>query len=295
LSNAGPPRCCLSVPGSSQRKIEKAFGLTVGEVALDLEDAVAPALKDEARGTVVRALRTRPEQAHRVAVRVNPPRSPWCHLDLIALAESSVPPASIILPKVERGEDVGFAERLIAGVRARSGAAPPIRIQALIESAVGLEHAAEIARASPALCAIILGYADLSASLRRRPSGPDTQGPNWDPARHAILTAARAANIRAVDGPYLGIDVTDDFLAAVRHSRELGFDGKWAIHPSHVTPIQEIFAPTQEEITRARETLRALAISERDQGAGAVALNGQMVDEAVRRWALDTVAEAADR
>ncbi len=280
------------MPGSSQPKIEKALELAADELVLDLEDAVVPSAKDEARAAVVATMRSHPEQAGRIAVRVNPPGSPWCHLDLIALVENDVPPAWVVVPKVEGREEVAFAEYLIRGVGARLGVRPAIRLQALIESARGLEHAAEIATASDRLDAIILGYADLGASLGRRPEGRDSHGPSWDPARHTLLVAARAAGVRALDGPYLGLDAGDDFIAATRHARALGFDGKWAIHPAQIPHIEETFAPTEDEIQRARQIIHALDASERNGGAGAVALNGEMLDEAVRRWAVDILAEA---
>lgn len=285
-------RSCLSVPGSSPGMMAKAFGLDADELALDLEDAVAVDAKDGARRDVVAALGDRPDQAGRSAVRVNAAGTPWCHLDLIAVAGAEVPPASVIVPKVDGRDDIAFVERLLDGVEAGAPPARPMRIQVLIESARGLGRATEIAAASPRIESLILGYADLGASLGRRPAGIDPQGPSWDAARDAVLVAARAAGAQAIDGPYLGVAVDDVFLAAARRARELGFDGKWAIHPSQVGALNEIFSPSAAEVDRARRIVAALEQAALEQSRGAVALDGEMLDEAVRAQALRVLARA---
>src|SRR5690606_25784967 len=143
-----------------------------------------------------------------------------------------------------------------------------------------------IASASPRLEALILGYADLAASLGRRPEGGEQHDASWDAARDTVLTAARSCGLRAVDGPFLGIAPDDAFLAAARRARALGFDGKWAIHPSQIAALNELFSPSEAEVERARRIVGALAEAEAG-GAGAVSLDGEMLDEAVRRRALD--------
>jgi citrate lyase subunit beta / citryl-CoA lyase len=271
--------------------LEKSAGIRADELVLDLEDAVVAGEKARARDAVVAFLAEHADQAPRIAVRTNQPRSAWCHLDLIALASSSVPPASVIVPKVDEPEDVGFVERLLDGVRAELGG-PPIGIQALVESARGLEVVGRIARSSRSLIGLIVGYADLGAELKRRPHSPNAQGPEWDPVRHQILLGARAAGLQAIDGPYLGLELDADFRAAVARARELGFDGKWAIHPKQLPVIEAAFKPTDEELERARRVLQALALSEREDHAGATATSGEMLDEAVRRWAVEILAES---
>jgi len=291
MTRGGVRRTCLSVPASSPPMLQKALGIEADELALDLEDAVVPAAKDQARAAVVRLLVENPEQASRVSVRVNEPRSGWCHLDLIALASSPVPPACVIVPKVDGPEDVGFVERLLDGVQAHVEG-ERITVQALIESAEGLHNIHGIARSSRLLIGLILGYADLGASLKRRPGGLDTQGQEWDPIRQSFLVAARAADLHAMDGPYLGLQLDRDFEAAVARLRPLGFDGKWAIHPKQLPAIASAFAPTEEEIARALRVVRALAESEVDERAGAVASGDEMLDVAVRRWAVEVLEEA---
>jgi citrate lyase subunit beta/citryl-CoA lyase len=267
--------------------LAKAPSLGADELVLDLEDAVAPADKEAARGRVTRLL----EEGLRASVRVNAPGTPWCHRDLIALGSR---PASIVLPKVEGAGDLAFVDRLLDGVEAAAGRARPLRVQALIETAAGLANVHEIAAASERLDALILGYADLAASLGRSAAGARDLDA-WRPAQERLLLAARAHGLQAIDGPHLGVAVDDAFTAAVARARDLGFDGKWAIHPSQLAALNDAFTPTAEEVEGARAVVDALAAAERGQAAGAVALDGQMLDEAVRAAALRTLARAGER
>jgi citrate lyase subunit beta / citryl-CoA lyase len=283
-------RASLSVPGSSSRKLEKARDLEVDELVLDLEDAVAPAAKEEARERVAVAIERGGWRARRVAVRVNAAGSPWCHLDLLLLAGLASGPDSVVVPKVEGGGDLAFVERLLAGARARGGAAP-LRMQALIETAAGLARVAEIAAASRQLESLVLGYADLAASLGRAPRTA-AEPESWLAAQDAVLLAARSNGLRAVDGPHLGVEPDKHFRRAARHARDLGFDGKWTIHPAQVAPLQEIFTPGADEVARARAVVAALEAAEADGGRGAVTHEGGMIDEAVAAAARRLLARA---
>jgi citrate lyase subunit beta / citryl-CoA lyase len=275
-------RSCLSVPASSERMLAKAEGLPADEVVIDLEDAVAASAKDQARVAAVDALGR--WEGPPVAVRVNAPGTPWCHLDLAALGELAELPASIVLPKVESAGDLAFVDRLIAGVEAGSGRARPLRIQALIETAAGLARVDEIAAASARLDTLILGYADLAASL-----GGARELDAWLPAQHALVVAARANGLQAIDGPHLGVDPDEAFRAAAARARDMGFDGKWVIHPSQIEAVNELFLPTEAELERARAVIAALE----EGGQGAVSLDGEMLDEAVRAAALRVLARAS--
>jgi citrate lyase subunit beta / citryl-CoA lyase len=278
-----PParRSCLSVPGSSERKLAKATQLTADEVVIDLEDAVAVDAKDGGRAATLAALQT--WTGGGVAVRVNAPGTPWCHLDVAALGALADLPSSIVVPKVQSAGDLAFVDRLLDGVEAASGRARPLRVQALVETAAGLQRIDEIAAASPRLDALILGYADLSASL-----GGARDLEAWLPAQHALLVAARANGLQAIDGPYLGVAPDERFHAAVARARELGFDGKWAIHPAQVDALNAAFTPDDAEVARARAIVAALD----DAVEGAVTLDGEMLDEAVRVAALRVLARA---
>jgi citrate lyase subunit beta/citryl-CoA lyase len=280
----------LSVPGSSERKLAgAAAGLEADEIVIDLEDAVAASAKEDARKATVAALSAWGGGV--VSVRVNAARSPWCHLDVAALAGLGDVPVSIVVPKVEDGGDLAFFDRLLDGAEAAGGRRRPLRLQALIETAAGLERVSEIAGASRRLDALILGYADLAASLGRAPGGAgDLETWRW--AQEAVLVAARAHGLQAIDGPYLGVEVDEGFRAAAGRARDLGFDGKWAIHPAQVAALNELFTPTLREVDRARAIVAALDRAERETGQGAVALNGEMLDEAVRAAALRILARA---
>jgi citrate lyase subunit beta/citryl-CoA lyase len=283
-----PRRSCLSVPGSSEKMLGKAQGLPADEIVVDLEDAVAAGAKDEARAHVVAALQDWAGPGS-VSVRVNAPRSPWCHRDIAAVAAVPDRPTAIVVPKVEEPGDLAFVDRLLDGVEAAAGRTRPVRVQALVETAAGLANVREIAGASERLDALILGYADLAASLGRSAAGArdlDT----WRPAQELLLLAARMHGLQAIDGPHLGITVDAAFSAAVARARDLGFDGKWAIHPSQVEALNAAFTPTPEELAGARDVIAALDAAEH----GAVALDGQMLDEAVRAAALRTLARAGE-
>jgi len=278
-------RAILVVPAAPAKMLEKARSLEADEVVIDLEDAVVPAAKDEARGAVVDAL-AQEFAAPAVAVRVNAIGSPWCHMDLAAVAGAAREHVTVVLPKVESAGDLAFADRLLAGAEAAAGRSAPVRLLALIETAAGLQAVGSLR--SPRLDGLILGYADLAASLGR-PSGGEPS--DWRFAQDALLVAARAAGIQAIDGPHLAIRDDEPFRAGVAHARALGYDGKWAIHPAQLDALREAFTPTGEEVAEARETLAALERAAAD-GAGAVAAGDQMLDEALAVSARRVLAQA---
>jgi citrate lyase subunit beta/citryl-CoA lyase len=282
----------MSVPGSSAKMLAKAPTRGADEIVIDLEDAVAISAKDDARATVLAALGEPQWAGVRCSVRVNAPRTPWCHADIVALASlTQRGPASIVVPKVESAGDLAFVERLLDGAEAAAGSTRRMTVQALIETAAGVSHVQEIAASSPRLDGLILGYADLSASLGRA-AGAGAELDSWRAIQDAILVAARTNDLVAIDGPYLGISVDDGFTAAATRARDMGFDGKWAIHPAQVGALNELFTPSGDDVAHARAVIAALEEAERGGGAGAVALDGQMLDEAVRVAALRVLARA---
>jgi citrate lyase subunit beta / citryl-CoA lyase len=156
-------RSCLSVPGSSAAMLAKAPSRGADEIVIDLEDAVAVSAKDGARATVVAALAEPQWAGVRTSVRVNAPRTPWCHLDVMAVAQLPDAPGTIVVPKVESPADLAFMDRLLDGAEAAARRTVPLGVQALIETAAGVANAAAIAGSSPRLAGLVLGYADLSA------------------------------------------------------------------------------------------------------------------------------------
>jgi citrate lyase subunit beta / citryl-CoA lyase len=282
-------RSCLSVPASSARKLEKAPALGADEVIIDLEDSVAIDAKAQALASTIDALNA--WSGGPVSVRINAPRTPWCHVELVSLASLIELPISVVVPKLESADDIAFLDRLLDGAEAAAGCSHPVGIQALIETAAGLNRVDEIAAASVRLQGLILGYADLGASLGRSDSG-SADLDLWLAVQERLLTAARTNNLQAIDGPYLGTAADSGFHASARRARDLGFDGKWAIHPSQVAALNALFTPTDAEIQHAQAVVAALTRSESEHGAGAVELDGVMLDEAVRKAALRVLARS---
>ncbi|MDP9189082.1 MAG: CoA ester lyase [Actinomycetota bacterium] len=271
-------RSCLSVPASSEKMLAKARGLPADEIVIDLEDAVAADLKDDARGSAVAAL-GEDWGGRAVAVRINGIGTEWWERDAAKLAAAAAPPSSLVVPKCERA----------AEIEAVAGAAPELGLQALIETAAGLVNVVEIAAASPQLEALIIGYADLTASLGL-PASANYEADRWHWAREQVLVHARAAGLAAIDGPWLEIADEDGLRSSAAEARALGYDGKWAIHPSQIEALNEAFSPSREEFERATAILDALERAAADEGRGAVRLDGAMIDEASRKQATVVVA-----
>jgi len=284
-------RSILCVPAVDPHRIAKALAAGADEVVVDLEDAVAPAEKEAARDVVASFDWSAHARPPALAVRVNAPGSRWCHQDLACVVQH-VPAASIVLPKVESRGDLEFAERLLDGLEEESGRAEPVLVQALVETAAGLSGLAGIVagarRGSSRLSALILGYADLAASLGR---APQVGLASWVPVQEALLWAARAAGVEAVDGPFLGVADDQPFREAAGHSAALGYDAKWAIHPRQVSTLNEIFGPSAEVVAHAERVLEVLSDAA-SAGRGAVQLDGQLLDEAMAVAARRTLAKA---
>lgn len=277
-------RSSLSVPGSSERMLEKAIGLEADEIVVDLEDSVAPDAKEQTRTQAAGFLTRRRSVRAAVAVRINPLAGPWGERDVVELVgHAGRRIDSLIVPKVERPEDIADVQQLLDAEGERAAG---IRLQALIETAAGLLHVGEIAVASPLLESLILGYADLAASLGR---APGMSPGNWLYAQEALLVAARATGLQAIDGPYLDIRDQPGLRVRAEHVQALGFDGKWAVHPDQLATINATFTPSAGQIARAHAVLDALSSA---HGRGAIELDGEMIDEASRKLALQVVARA---
>lgn len=283
-------RSCLSVPGSSEKMLAKARILPADEVIIDLEDSVAPQIKDDTRAAVAAAIRAGGWHARTLTVRINAPTTRWCYRDVIELVEKAGDTlACLVVPKVERAADIAFVDTLLRMVEENVERRELIGLQALIETATGLRHVHGIADASPRLEALIVGYADLAASLGRPPAA-DYPGDRWHWVLETVLVAARAAGLQAIDGPWLDIRDLRGFEAAAARGRALGYDGKWAVHPTQVERLNQLFSPTAEEFEKAHAILDALARAAAGEGRGAVMFEGAMIDEATRKLAAQTVA-----
>lgn len=282
-------RAILSVPGTDTRVIGKALASGADEVVIDLEDSVPVAGKAEARERLIGFPWGEHPRPRSVAVRVNAPGTPWFVADVEALVRRHVSVDSIVLPKVESRDDVRFAERLVDGLEREVGVPARLRLQALIETARGVSALADIVRDRERLDSLIIGYADLAASLGRGSAAGDA---SWLPVQSAVLVHARSAGMEAVDGPHLTVAVDDGFMDSVSAAAALGFDAKWAIHPRQVKTLADAFYPSDAEIERARRVLDALEAAAGD-GRGAVQLDGALVDEAMAVDARRVVARAS--
>jgi citrate lyase subunit beta/citryl-CoA lyase len=270
--------------------LAKAPSLPADEVILDLEDSVPPEGKDRARDAAVAALAQDEWVAATVSVRINAVGTPWCERDVRALVEApGGRPDCLVVPKAEGADGIAFVDRLVDEAADPAVRDRPIGLEALIETAKGLRGVHEVATSSDRLEALILGPADLAASLGYPPLEDDPGGgERWDFARGTVLVGARAAGLQAVDGPHLQIDDLDGLRRSASRARALGYDGKWALHPSQVEPLNELFAPSAEEVGRARGIVDALA----DDDRGAVMLDGEMIDEASRKRAEHVLARS---
>ena len=295
-----PRRTCLSVPGSNRKMIDKAKSLPADEIFLDLEDAVAPDAKKAARTQVAEAL-TEPGWAGQLrGVRVNDWTSPWTHADIIEVVSAAGATLDVVvLPKVSDVSHVQALDLLLTQLETIHGLPPGrIGIDAQIEDARGLTVIDAIA-AAPRVQALVLGPADLTASLnmRTRVVGEQPEGYDVGDAYHhvlmRILIAARARGIAAIDGPYLKVRDGEAFRRVAGRSAALGYDGKWVLHPDQIAAGNQIFSPRQDEYDHAELVLEAYDWHTSSAGGarGAVMLGDEMIDEASRKMALVVVAK----
>jgi citrate lyase subunit beta / citryl-CoA lyase len=279
-------RCELSTPGSNEKMIQKALGTAADMVFLDLEDAVAPNQKREARGKVIEALKTLDWGRKTRAIRMNNIETEYAYEDVIEVVEKAGEYLDIIvIPKVKAARDVFWVDTLLTQIEVKLKRKRPIKLEVLIEEVEALINVEEIAKSSARLEAIIFGPGDFSASQGVRTSGAiggtitSYPGDIWHYARSKIVVAARAAGIDAVDGPYADFRHPEGYREEAVRSSTMGFVGKWAIHPSQIEIANEIYSPTVEEVSRARKLEAAYAKAEAE-GQGAVTFDGVMIDAA---------------
>ncbi|MCF2532913.1 HpcH/HpaI aldolase/citrate lyase family protein [Yinghuangia soli] len=289
-------RSCMAVPGSNPRFIEKAQGLPVDQVFLDLEDACAPLAKEGARHTIVDALNTG-EWGDRIrTVRVNDWTTHWTYRDVVTVVEGAGANLDcIMLPKVQDAGQIKALDLLLTQIEKTVGLeVGRIGIEAQIENARGLVNVDEIAAASPRIETIIFGPADFMASINMKSLVVGEQPPGYDTgdAYHyilmRILMAARMHDLQAIDGPYLQIKDTDGFRRVAGRSAALGYDGKWVLHPGQIDAANEVYAPSQADYDHAELILDAYDWCTSAEGGakGAAMLGDEMIDEASRKMAL---------
>ncbi len=292
---ARPRRSVLAVPGSNPKMIEKAKGLPADEVFLDLEDAVAPIAKAQARSEIAAALASPGWGSQIKAVRVNDWSTQWTYGDVVdVVSAAGAHLDAILLPKVTDASHVQALDLLLTQVEKAHGLeVGRIGIEAQIENAIGLTNVDAIATASGRMQTLVFGPADFMASINMRtlvvgeqPAGYDT-GDAYHHILMTILLAARAHGLEAIDGPYLQIRDVEAFRRAAGRTAALGFDGKWVLHPTQIDAANEVFSPRQVDYDKAEVILEAYEFhtSAAGGGRGAAMLGDEMIDEASAKMA----------
>ena len=280
-------RSMLFLPGNTPNIIVNGEILGADAVILDLEDAVAPAEKDSARILVRNALKYMGFGACRVTVRINAIDTDFWQKDLDAVIP--VKPDLIMPPKVSCAQDVQTVDAYITALEEKLGMEKnSVGLIPLIETALGIENAYAIASASPRVRAIFLGGEDLTADLHCKRT---KEGNEINYARCRMVCAARAAGVEVYDTPFTDVNDDEGIYTDAQYAKSLGFTGKSAISPRHVKAINEVFSPSQKDIAYAYEVMEAIRIA-KEQGKGAVALRGKMIDAPIVARAQQTIAMA---
>ncbi len=302
---ARPNRCQLFGPGSRPAIFEKMAGSDADVINLDLEDSVSPGDKDEARKNIIAAIGDIDWGNKTLSVRINGLDTPYWYRDVVDLLENgSERLDQIMIPKVGNAGDLYAVDALVSAVETAKNRKKKIGFEIIIETAAGLANINEIATGSPRLEAMSLGAADYAASMGMATTGiggtqanyymlpGDAETPEraahypdpWHMATVAIVAACRTHGILPVDGPFGDFSDAEGFTAQANRSATLGMVGKWAIHPKQVALANEVFTPSEAQITEAREILQAMQEAEA-AGQGAAVYKGRLVDLASIRQA----------
>ena len=265
----------MFVPGNNPGMMQDAFIYGPDSIMLDLEDSVTMAEKDAARLLVHNALKTIDYGNTEMVVRINPLNTAYGKKDVEAVVKAGV--HVIRMPKTETAEEVREVELEIERVEKEIGCLGRTKIMAAIESTLGIVNAYEIAVASERMMGIALGAEDYCANLKtqRSPEGTELLF-----ARQQIVVAARAAGIDALDTVYANLNDMETFRKEVELIKQLGFDGKSIINPRQIEIVNEVFAPTEKAIEKAKTIIAAIKEAEK-RGSGVIAVNGKMVDRPV--------------
>src|ERR687894_1161810 len=291
----------LAVPGSNQRMLEKAPAVGADFVMLYLEDSVAPDDKEQAREQVIAALRELDWSGCAVSLRINGLDTHWCYRDIVDVVEQAGDRLdAVLIPKVACAGDVHLVATLLAQIEAARRLPHPIGISVLIETAAGMHRVDEIAAACPErMEAMVFGVADYAASLQshttsiggstssysvRTEQGDRHWGDQWHYPLARIAVACRAHGLRPIDGPYGDFTDPKGYIAAARRSAVLGYEGKWAIHPSQIALANDVYTPAPRLVERTRRIIDAMREAAAE-GNGAVSLDGRLVDAASMRMA----------
>lgn len=289
-----PRRSILSVPGHVAKMHAKASQSKTDVVMLDLEDSVPADAKESARKSVIDSLLSLNWQEKTVTYRINGLDTPFGYRDLLEVVEEAGHLLdSVVIPKVNHPGDIHFVCRMLSGIEMHKNFSKPIGIEASIESAQGLECISEVAKSSERLKTLVFGIADYSASIEARLvsiSGHGEKeediypGHRWNFEMSKIVMATKANGLMAIDAPYGNFKDPQGLQRSTAMACALGFDGKWVIHPDQIDIVNQVFTPTEEDIARAEKVLAAYKRAV-EEGHGAVAVEGRMVDQATIRLA----------
>ena len=301
----------LAVPGSNPGLFEKAARSAADIVFLDVEDAVAPDDKEQARKNIIQALNEIDWGNKTMMVRINGLDTHYMYRDVVDIVEACARLDMILIPKVGVPQDVYAIDVIVTQIEAARKRSKRIGFEVLIETALGMANVEAIAQSSRRLEAMSFGVADYAASTRarttviggvNRDSGvltdKDEQGNRqyfwtdpWHAAQTRMMVACRAYGVRPIDGPFGDFGDPDGFVAAANRAAVLGYEGKWAIHPSQIELANRVFTPSPAEIAKARRIVEAMAQAARE-GKGAVSLDGRLIDIASIRMAEALLAKA---
>lgn len=305
-------RCELSVPGSRSALFEKAAKGEADVIFLDLEDAVAPDEKPQARKNVVAAINDIDWGTKTLSVRINGLDTHYCYRDLVEVLENCGERLDLIMiPKVGTAADVYAIDMLVTQIETAKGRKKRIGFELIIETALGMQNIHEIAAASPRNESLHFGVADYAASTRARTvniggpnpaysvlTDPDAQGGRerhwgdmWHYAIARMVVAARANGLRPIDGPFGNFSDDDGYRAQAERAAVLGCEGKWAIHPKQIPIANAVFTPDEKDVAYARRVLEAMEKAQAE-GQGAAALDGRLIDIASIRQAQALVRQA---
>ncbi|MCG7522693.1 L-malyl-CoA/beta-methylmalyl-CoA lyase [Ruegeria sp. Ofav3-42] len=303
---ARPNRCQLFGPGSNTKLFPKMAASAADVINLDLEDSVAPSDKDLARANVIEALNTVDWGNKYMSVRINGLDTPYWYRDVVDLLEQAGDRLDqIMIPKVGCAGDVYAVDALVTAIERAKGRTKPVSFEVIIESAAGIAHVEEIAASSPRMQAMSLGAADFAASMGMQTTGIGGTQENyymlregekhwsdpWHWAQAAIVAACRTHGVLPVDGPFGDFSDDEGYIAQAKRSATLGMVGKWAIHPKQIALANQVFTPSDEAVSEAREILAAMEQAKAN-GEGATVYKGRLVDIASIKQAEVIVAQA---
>jgi malyl-CoA/(S)-citramalyl-CoA lyase len=289
----------LAVPASNVSMIDKAAEGPADYVFLDLEDAVAPPEKEQARRNAIQALNDIDWAAKgkTVSVRINGLDTHYMYRDVVDVMEQAGSRVhTLLVPKVGVTGDLYMVEAMVNQIEQAKGYSTRVGLEALIETALGMANVEAIAQFGGRLEALHFGVADYAASMRARTTNigglnPMYPGDQWHAAISRMVIACRAYGLRPIDGPFGDFSDPEGYKDGARRAAALGCEGKWAIHPSQVALANEVFSPTEAEITKAGRILEELKLAEA-QGKGAASLDGKMIDAASEKMARNLLAVA---